>query len=230
MDQSPDQRGHVGPDFRGPEFVPWVPAPQQAPPPPPAWPPPPPTAGRSSRPGSRRPAVITAVAVLLVVAVVIAGTVVARYSDTHIAAPVAASQPAPSSVASSAGRPTGLNGDRIDFLTSEGTGQLILLDWSWSPTGRMPPTSGDYLRVQVEVVCSSGVVEYGPNYFQVFDNSGQLMDATTDGTDGPALEIGTLEAGESVRGAMAFDLSRGEATLLMSDGLDQTVTALRIPQ
>ena len=174
-----------------------------------AWPPAPPTAGRSTRPGSRRPAVVTALAVFLVLAVAIAGTVVARYSDTHIAAPVEASQPVPQTAASSAGRPTGANQDRIDFLTGEGTGELILLDWSWSATGRMPPTSGDYLRVQVELVCSSGVVEYGPNYFQVFDNTGQLMDATTDGTDGPVLEMGTLEAGESVRGVIAFDLSRG---------------------
>jgi hypothetical protein len=187
-------------------------------------------AGRPHRSDSRRAAVVTAVAVLLVVAVVIAGTIVARYSDTHIAAPVVASPPAPQTAASSAEPPAGPDKDRIDFLTSEGTGQLILLDWSWSATGRMPPTSGDYLRVQVELVCSSGVVEYGPNYFQVFDNSGQLMEATTEGTDGPVLGMGTLEAGESVRGAVAFDLSRGEATLLLSDGLDQTVTALRIPQ
>jgi hypothetical protein len=171
-----------------------------------------------------------ALAVFLVVAVMIAGTVVARYSDTHVAAPVVASQPAPQTTASSASPPAGANEDRIDFLTGEGTGELILLDWSWSATGRMPPTSGDYLRVRVELVCSSGVVEYGPNYFQAFDNSGKLMEATADGTDGPVLEMGTLEAGESVRGAIAFDLSRGEATLLMSDGLDQTVTALRIPQ
>ena len=37
------------------------------------------------------------------------------------------------------------------------------------------------------------------------------------------------KAGERVHGTLAFDMPRGDATLLMSDESDQTVTALRVP-
>lgn len=184
-----------------------------------------------ARPGSRRPALITAAVIFVVAAVVASGTAVAHYDDTHIAAAGPTPQPVPLTQPSGgAVGPARSTDDRIDFLTSEGTGELILMNWSWSPTGRMPATSGDYLQVQVELICSSGVVDYGPDYFQVFDNTGRLVEVTVDGPDGPELDVGTLEVGESVRGMIAFELPRGDATLLMSDSTHQTVTALRIPQ
>jgi len=43
------------------------------------------------------------------------------------------------------------------------------------------------------------------------------------------LETGTLQAGERVRGTIAFDMPHSEATLLMSDDANQTVTALKVP-
>jgi hypothetical protein len=43
------------------------------------------------------------------------------------------------------------------------------------------------------------------------------------------LESGTLRTGERVRGTIAFDMPRSEATLLMSDNTNQTITALKVP-
>jgi hypothetical protein len=43
------------------------------------------------------------------------------------------------------------------------------------------------------------------------------------------LETGTLRPGERIRGTIAFDMPRSEATLLMSDNSNQTVTALKVP-
>jgi hypothetical protein len=168
--------------------------------------------------------------VFVVTAVVVAGSAVARYADTHIAAPVAPSRVAPQLPQTSPSSQFVQGDDRIAFITTEGAGELVLVDRSWSETGRTPPLSGNYLRVEIELVCSSGVVAYSPDNFQAFDSSGFQVDVSTDGIDGPVLGMGTLQVGEHVQGAMAFDMVRGEATLLMSDGLDQTVTALKIPQ
>ena len=43
------------------------------------------------------------------------------------------------------------------------------------------------------------------------------------------LSVGTLSAGERIRGTIAFDMPRGEVTLLMSDDSENTVTALKVP-
>lgn len=164
---------------------------------------------------------ITALAVVLVALVVAVSSAAAHYSDTHIAAAAPADQPAPA---------PSVRPDRIDFVTSEGSGQLILLNWSWSQTGELPASSGTYLRVEVELVCATGVVDYSPLNFQAFDDAGRQVDVAADGIAGPELETGVLQAGQTVRGAVAFDMPRGGATLLMSDGVAQTVTALKIPQ
>ena len=93
----------------------------------------------------------------------------------------------------------------------------------------MPPTTGSYLRVEVELVCTSGEVDYGPYNFQAFDRSGQLFEMAVDGTGGRVLAVGTLRAGERIRGTIAFDMPRGEVTLLMSDDSENTVTAIKVP-
>ena len=93
----------------------------------------------------------------------------------------------------------------------------------------MPPTSGSYLRVEVELVCTSGEVDYDPYHFQAFDRSGQLFEMAAEGTAGRMLSVGTLRAGERIRGTIAFDMPRGEVTLLMSDDSENTVTALKVP-
>ena len=47
---------------------------------------------------------------------------------------------------------------------------------SWVSEGPVPPLNGSYLRVEVELVCTTGEVDYDPYLFQAFDQSGQLFE------------------------------------------------------
>jgi len=209
----------MGPTPSGPSFVPWAPAPGDVPPIKPA--PVPARSPRSAIKGESRRANIISAGIILVVAIVVAAaSFVAHFADTHVSAPVVSKQPIPQVSA---------QGDRIEFTTSDGSGELILLRHSWVSYGQVPPTSGSYLRVEVELICDSGSVDYDPYNFQVFDQTGQLFETAIEGAGESMLETGTLHAGDRVRGTVAFDMPRSEATLLMSDDSNQTVTALKVP-
>ena len=93
----------------------------------------------------------------------------------------------------------------------------------------MPPSTGSYLRVEVELICATGQVDYDPYNFQAFDQSGRLFEMAVEGTAGRVALGGHTAGGRADRGTIAFDMPRGEATLLMSDDSDQTVTALKVP-
>jgi hypothetical protein len=171
------------------------------------------------------PTVVSLLAIALVAAVVGAASLVARHADTHVASPAISVAPVP----------VPDRDDRIDFTSSTGSGKLIMISRSWisgsvrnADTGQ--PSTGSYLRIEVELICTTGTVDYDPYNFQAFDQAGRLFELAIDGAGrNPLLEIGTLHAGERVRGTLAFDMPRGDATLLMSDESDQTVTALRVP-
>jgi hypothetical protein len=158
--------------------------------------------------------------IFVVVVVVAIASYVAHFADTHISAPTVSKQPLPQISA---------HGDRIEFTTNEGSGQLILLRHSWVSYGQVPPTSGSYLRVEVELICDTGSVDYDPYNFQVFDQTGRLFETAIEGAGDSMLESGTLHSGDRIRGTIAFDMPRSEATLLMSDNSNQTVTALKVP-
>jgi hypothetical protein len=173
-----------------------------------------------AKPTSRLPTVISAAVILLVAVVVAAASLEAYFADTQVRAPVSSKQPIPQITA---------QGDRIEFTTSEGTGQLILLSHTWLSSGQVPPSSGSYLRVEVELTCIAGAVDFDPYNFQVFDQTGRLFETAIDGAGDAMLESGTLYPGDRVRGTIAFDMPHSEATLLMSDDSNQTVTALKVP-
>lgn len=119
--------------------------------------------------------------------------------------------------------------DRMEFVSNDGDGVLIVTSRLWTTTGLRRPASGTYLHVEVQLVCTTGQVGYGPENFSAFDSAGELFEVTGNGRWGTPLGDGTLWAGESVRGTIAFDLPRGEVTLLMSDSASRSVTALKIP-
>jgi hypothetical protein len=215
MAERQDDISGMGSVPRGPSFVPWTPA-EPATPRPPL---PGPAGPRLGPQRSRWPAFISILAIVLVAAVVAGASLVAYWGDTHVAAP-----PRPETHPSVTNPP-----DRIDFVSDDGTGQLIMRTRSWVSDGRVPPMSGSYLRVEVELVCTSGEVDYDPYHFQAFDRSGQLFEMAVDGTAGQVLAVGTLRAGERIRGTVAFDMPRGDVTLLMSDDSENTVTALKVP-
>jgi Domain of unknown function (DUF4352) len=210
----------MGPTPSGPSFVPWAPAPGETPPKMPPYPAPGRPTGLTARRGSRLPTVITGAVIFMVALVVGIASYVAHIADTQVSAPVVSKQPVPQVSA---------QGDRIEFTTSQGSGKLILLRHSWVTYGQAPPTSGSYLRVEVELICDSGSVDYDPYNFQVFDETGRLFETAIEGAGDPMLETGTLHPGERIRGTIAFDMPHSEATLLMSDDTNQTVTALKVP-
>lgn len=165
------------------------------------------------------PTVMTILAVLVVGVIVAVSSVLAsreevRPTATGVVAPMSASP---------------LHTDRMEFVSSDGDGVLRITGRRWTSVGVRPPTSGTYLHVEVELACTSGQVFYGPDNFSAFDAAGELFEVTPGGRWGTALGYGTLWAGETVRGTMAFDLPRGEVTLLMSDSSSRSVTALKIP-
>ena len=206
----------MGPTPSGPSFVPWAPVPGETPP----MRPPARSARSMAKPASRLPTVITVAVIFVVAVVVAAASLLAHVADTQGTAPVSSRQPVPQIPA---------QGDRIEFTTSEGSGQLILLRHSWVTSGQVPPASGSYLRVEVELTCTTGAVDFDPYNFQAFDQTGRLFETAIEGAADSMLETGTLHPGERVRGTIAFDMPQSEATLLMSDDSNQTVTALKVP-
>ena len=207
----------MGANPSGPEFLPAGPPPSQ---PPPSlvltgtW-------RAEPVPHRRWPGVLSVSLIVVVALVVLVASVVARYRDTHVAAPPPVTVPSIRADPPSHGE--------IDFTTPEGNGRLILLSRSWQETGREQPLNGTYLLVEVKIICTAGRLGYDPYNFQAFDQTGELFDVAEAGVSRRALGVGELAEGQSTRGFLAFDIPRGEVTLLMSDGSDQSITALKIP-
>ena len=164
---------------------------------------------------------LVTVAVIAIVALVVGlATAVAHHGDTHIAAPTPVRVPSV--------HPEAPAHAQIEFTTPHGTGRLILLSRSWQD-GLRQQAAHSYLQVRVQIVCTSGHVGYDPYNFQAFDETGELFDVDESGLTNPVLGVGELLPGQSVSGAVAFDIPRGEITLLMTDESEQSITALKIP-
>jgi hypothetical protein len=208
----------MGANPSGPEFLPARPPPAEAPLSSPAAP----GAWRGeTAPHRRWPGVLSVTLIVVVGLVVLVATAVARYRDTHVAAPPPVTMPSIRADPPSRGE--------IEFTTQEGAGRLILLSRSWRETGRVQPLNGTYLVVEVKILCTAGRLGYDPYKFQAFDHTGELFDVADAGVSRQILGVGELFEGQSTRGFLAFDIPRGEVTLLMSDDSDQSITALKIP-
>ena len=201
----------------------WPPrsAPSPTPPLLPARPDRPPTASDATAPfrprTSRLAALLTAAVVLVVLGVVATGTAIARHADTHGAASPHSTRPLGRRASA-----TAVPGS-IEFSTRRGTGRLVLLEHRWEPTAG--PDS--HLRLRLELVCTGGDVDYAPEYFSLFDHQGHLVEPSRAGAGSGPMAFGRLGPGERVRGSVAFDVPRGEVTLVMGDDVS-SVTALRI--
>jgi uncharacterized protein DUF4352 len=214
MAEPEDDLSGMGSAPRGPSFLPSAPATESTPlttPGPSRHP------GPAGPPRSLRPTVISVLIIAFVAMVVAGASLFAYWGDTHVAAP-----PRTPTVSVYSSPP-----DRIDFDTADGKGQLIMRGRSWSEESAAQ--HGTYLRVEVELVCLEGEVDYDPYLFQAFDMSGQLYEIAAEGAGRRPLAVGTLGPGERIRGTIAFDMPRGEVTLLMSDDSENTVTALKVP-
>jgi hypothetical protein len=173
-------------------------------------------------PKSRLPTVITAAVIGVVALIVVIGTVLANRQDLQPTSPERRpATPVPSALPST-------SSDSITFSSREGSGRLTVADHRWTSEGAIEPRHGEYLQLKLEITATDGMVSYGPEYFQSFDEIGDLYQTTEAGARQPALSSGVLRPGDTVTGWIAFDLPHGPVTLLMSNALLESVTALRI--
>lgn len=152
--------------------------------------------------------------VLVVTVVTGLGTVAAWRADTSVVAP----PPITSRPASST---PDADRDTILFTGARGTGKLAVREHTWE-TG-----TPDRLRLIVELSCTTGTIDHGPDSFQLFDAAGTLVEPSPVGGGPGGIDYGTLAPGEQVRGDVVFDVSRQVVTLVLSDEAG-SVTALRI--
>ena len=122
------------------------------------------------------------------------------------------SRPVASRVPASPVSATPTRADRMEFVTADADGVLIVTSRLWSASGVRRPAFGSYLHVEVELVCRNGTFAYGPENFSAFDAAGDLFEVTSGGRWGTPLGYGILLAGDTVRGTIAFDLPRGDVT------------------
>lgn len=178
-------------------------------------------ASHFAAPQSKTPVIVTAVVVALVAVVVGAATWIAHIADRSVqAAP-------PPSAAPAQPTPTG-DGSAIEFTSMEGSGKLVIVGHEWVSDSSSDAEFGHYLQIEVELSATDGRISYDPYFFQAFDADGNLFDTNQTAAQSPMLGGGTLRPGESVRGVIAFDIPRGDITLLMSNELYESVTALKI--
>ena len=134
----------MGANPSGPEFLPAGPPPSEpspSPVPTGAW-------RAETAPHRHWPGVLSVSLIVVVALVVLVASAVARYRDTHVAAPPPVTVPSIRADPPSRGE--------IEFTTPEGNGRLILLSRSWRETGREQPLNGTYLLVEVKIVCTAG--------------------------------------------------------------------------
>lgn len=230
----------LGPDRRGPDFAPpgfggpagpgQQPGPWQSPYGDPYLNQPqdyPPVQNRAPRPEpprpNRTPAYITAAVIGVVVLIVVIASVHAFHSDQQVARDRTSASPTPSASALPSESP-----NSISFTSSEGSGRLTLVRHDWTTDGASAPRYGQFLQIELKISATDGRVSYGPEFFQTFDETGNLFRTTEVGARPPLLGDGVLHPGESATGDIAFDMPRGDVTLLMSNSLLESVTALRI--
>lgn len=179
---------------------------------------------RPEPPGpNRRPAFITAAVIGVVVLIVVIASIHAFRSDQQVVRDQSSPPPSPSPSALPSDGP-----NSISFTSSEGSGRLTLVSHDWTRTGARAPRYGQFLQLELRISATDGRVSYGPEFFQTFDESGNLFQTTEVGAKAPLLGEGVLHPGESTTGEIAFDMPRGAVTLLMSNSLLESVTALRI--
>jgi hypothetical protein len=158
-----------------------------------------------------RAALVTAGVFLLIAAVTTVAALVVRQADTP--------SPAGGGPSVSSARPADAQTPvQVLFTGARGTGQLTVLAHTWD--GGSP----QHLRLLVELACTAGAVDHGPQSFSVVEASGlQLLPIGPGG-----MGRGHLSPGERVRGEIVFELPVQDVTLVLTDR-SGSVTAVRLP-
>lgn len=163
-------------------------------------------------PKDNRPLWIVGIVVAVVALVVATSTIVAWRSDVRAqTAPIAAPSVPPT-------LPTP-SGNGIDFVSSEGSGRLDIVDSQWSGNG---------LQVKLRLAVTEGEVQYGLYNFQAFDEAGNTYDSSTQEVPVPAIGEGYLAEGQTTEGWVAFQVTRQDVTMLLISEYGKAITAYKI--
>lgn len=162
-------------------------------------------------PRDRRPWWIVGIVVAVVALVVATSSIVAWRSDQQ-------QQQASTPPSAPATAPTP-SGNGIDFDYSDGTGRLEIVDSRWTANG---------LEVEVRITVTKGEVQYGLYNFTAFDEQGTTIDPSTQEVPVPALGEGTVTAGHTTQGWLAFQVQRQDVTLLLVSQYGKAITAYLI--
>lgn len=178
------------------------------------------------------PTLITVGVLLLALIVIGGGVLISRYRDQHASA---STTPGASTVPSGAGSPTSSgsatpSGTSIPFDSRRAAGTLSVISHRWTTVGRIDPTSGTYLALDVQVQVDRGAMYYSPEMFEAFDAVGNVYQDDQNVNQRPLLSTGYLTAGQQVRGWISFDVKRGETTLLLAGPDSNPMAALKIPR
>lgn len=186
--------------------------------------PPPPDYSRQFEPpkGARGPLIITLIVLTVVALVVGTASVIAHLQDkTQI-------RPAPTPTAAGRSPAATPDGRSIAFSSPEADGRLTVLHHQWTAAGDQPPITGTYLVLKIRLEVTDGSISSDPGYFELFDAQGRLTDSTTEGAPDPVLPSTILYKGGQASGFIAFDVIRGDVTLVLTNRRS-AVTALKIP-
>ncbi|GAB3699801.1 hypothetical protein [Mariniluteicoccus flavus] len=124
-------------------------------------------------------------------------------------------------------------GPEIRYRTPQGEGLLRVVTYSWQRTkfgeNSVPP-SQRYLVLDVEIIATTGVVEVLPLNIKAVVPGGATVDPTF-GRDGnePTLAHQTLQAGQTLRGFVVFDVEQRDVVLTVLDELGAKAGEAKIP-
>jgi len=133
----------------------------------------------------------------------------------------ASESPSPSTVTSEstvppAPVPSGPTLSSIDYVSSEGSGRLTI-----TGHGR----SDGLTLVEVALSAATG---YQSFTLMAYDDRGAQYDAVSDRTPSPQVISGTIAAGETLQGNVAFDAPPGPLVLVLVNDRYEAVAALRV--
>lgn len=103
----------------------------------------------------------------------------------------------------------------LAFETSSATGVWEITDTQWST---------DHVVLTVHITATSGSFRYS---FYAYNNASMKL-AYPDANSTSTLKTGTLGAGQSVSGTLAFQITRGDGTLVLLDAMENQVSGLAI--
>ncbi|WP_460740925.1 DUF4352 domain-containing protein [Mariniluteicoccus endophyticus] len=107
-------------------------------------------------------------------------------------------------------------------------GEIIIHAVNYSNEGIIPPDNGSYLNLDVEFKSTSGSLRYGSSSFRARDEAGREYMMGIGSRATPRLSVGTLPAGQNVRGWVSLDTPRAPLNVLVTNDLMEPVAMIKV--